>query len=272
MFHPPLEPSHRRVQLRHAPAQRPEFLSEFLGGALGERLRLLEARQALGGVVWVSQSHDRTGPGTLPAMNPAGSRWLSAALLIVARAALAQDGLAVQSPDLSVTPSAQERAAAPKRFGEARSRWWTLGAAVADDFHQTNDYNIQGAYSYFLIDDVEFVLEAAAWYFDQPGDTAYGFGPTMAFRWHFHNQDPWSVFADIGIGVLFTTDQVPDGGTSFDFTPRAGFGFTRRLNDEGTRLIGGIRWHHISNARIHGDDNNPGRDGIMLYAGVEWPF
>ena len=71
---------------------------------------------------------------------------------------------------------------------------------------------------------------------------------------------------------LFTGDDVPPDGTSINFTPRAGMGVTRALDDSGTRLMVGVRWAHISNARIEGDGENPSRDSVMGYVGVIWPF
>ena len=44
------------------------------------------------------------------------------------------------------------------------------------------------------------------------------------------------------------------------------------LSDDGTRLMLGARWHHISNGRYTGDTNNPSRDSLMLYAAVVIPF
>jgi hypothetical protein len=69
-----------------------------------------------------------------------------------------------------------------------------------------------------------------------------------------------------------STDDVPNDGTSFNFTPRLGVGFTRQLTDSGIRLEGGLRWAHISNARITGDADNPARDSAMLYVGLIFPF
>ncbi|MFN9991847.1 MAG: acyloxyacyl hydrolase, partial [Phycisphaerales bacterium] len=91
-------------------------------------------------------------------------------------------------------------------------------------------------------------------------------------RWHFLNKERMTVYADLGIGVLFTTDDVPSDGTSFNFTPRAGAGITHRLGDSANRFELGVRWAHISNARTSGDGDNPSRDSIMLYGGVIFPF
>lgn len=158
------------------------------------------------------------------------------------------------------------------RYGAEGSRWWTIGGGVANDFSDATDLNLFGAYSYFLIDDVEFSAELGAWYYAQTGDDTAGLNPNMILRWHFYNDQDWTVYADVGIGLVFTADDVPPDGTSINFTPRAGLGFTHALDDSGTRLMVGVRWAHISNARIEGDGENPSRDSVMGYVGVIWPF
>lgn len=169
------------------------------------------------------------------------------------------------------SPSAPVAPVIPE-FGAAGSRWWTLGADLSYAFNGSTDTGVHGSYSYFIARDVEFAAELGAWYFNQPGDNAAGLSASMVFRWHFINTGAWTVYADAGIGVLGATDEVPDGGTSFDLMPRAGAGFTRRLSDDGVRLQVGVRWHHVSNARIFGDGNNPARDQPLVYVGVIFPF
>lgn len=171
-------------------------------------------------------------------------------------------------------PSARE-----KRFGRAGSRWWSIGPGVANDFGDNTDINIHGIYSTFLADELEFGVEVAGWYFNQEGQDTGGISGSMIFRWHFWHwggDDGFrsTIFGDAGIGILAAFDEVPDGGTGFDFLPRLGFGYTHALTDDeaGSRLTLGVRWHHISNARIEGDARNPARDGLMLYAEVQFPF
>lgn len=157
-------------------------------------------------------------------------------------------------------------------YGAEGSTWLTVGAGWAPDFADENDFSLHLAWSQFLVKDVEFALEGAAWYFDQSEHDAFGGSASMIFRWHFVNTGDWTVFADVGVGMVASTDDVPDGGSSFNLLPRAGMGLTRRLGDDGTRLQLGLRWHHISNARIFGDGDNPARDRVMLYAGLVFPM
>jgi lipid A 3-O-deacylase len=220
---------------------------------------------------------------------------IAAAVMVLASVCFAgEDDFRVQAPALSfrAQPEAQPRPArAPdqtpgpsagekkgiKPFGTPGAEYWSLAAGAAYDFNEeATDFNIRGAYSVFIIRDVEFSLELNAWYFDQPGNDALGVNPSMDFKWHFYNGEPegspWSFFADLGIGLLVASDEVPDGGTAFDFMPKFGLGLTRKLDDAGTRLEAGIQWHHVSNARITGDEKNPGRDAPFLYVGLMWPF
>ena len=70
-------------------------------------------------------------------------------------------------------------------------------------------------------------------------------------------------------GLLFTEDNVPSNGSDFNFTPQAGLGFTFDAGDSARWLIG-LRWYHISNANSH--RSNPGRDSVMLWVGMTFPF
>ncbi len=161
------------------------------------------------------------------------------------------------------------------KFGDAESMWFTLGGGAANNGQDT-DFNIFGSLGYFIAQDVEFFGELGAWQYNQPGKDATGLNLSMVIRWHFLDTGKWTMYGDIGIGVMVSTDPVPvrDGavGTDFNFTPRLGGGVTRQISDDGTRLELGLRWAHVSNGRISGNDNNPGRDSLMLYGGIIFPF
>lgn len=186
-------------------------------------------------------------------------------------------------PEAAATPIVEPESEAPpltlrgtprKPFGRAGSEWLTFGAAAANNLGSENDFNLHAAYSQFLADELEFALEAAGWYFDQQGDDTGGVSGSMVLRWHhFHDEDfSWTMYSDVGIGLLAAFDETPRGGQEFNFLPRIGGGFTRRLNDEGARLQIGARWHHISNGRYTGDERNPSRDSVMIYAAIVIPF
>lgn len=190
------------------------------------------------------------------------------------------DGLraaAVGQPEAE-KPGAADAGEAPKAapvFGRAGpTGWLSVGTGGMHNFQDDGAGEIHVGYSRFIADELEFNLELTGWYFSQTGDDTGGISPFMNLRWHFLHDEgfDWSVFGEFGFGLLFAFDNVPDGGTGFNFLPRLGAGFTKQISDDGTRLVTGLRWQHISNGRIEGDTRNPGRDSLMFYVGVMFPF
>ncbi len=187
------------------------------------------------------------------------------------------------SPPASGAPDADPPAEAVvlPGFGSAGSHWLTVGGATAYNFDEDYDFNLHFAWSTFLVDRLEFGVEATGWYFDQAGQNTAGLSGMFTFRYHFwsgpNGDFDWSAFGDVGTGMLIGFDEVPDGGTGFNFIQRAGFGITKDLDASdgpahGARLVLGIRWHHISNGRFSGDGRNPARDSILAFVGVQWDF
>jgi len=135
-----------------------------------------------------------------------------------------------------------------------------------------NDINqLEGEWSasWFFMQNVSMDFGLSGDAFMQPGDNAGGGGASLMFRWHFLARETWSVFADAGCGMLFTNEPVPNDGGRVNFTPRAGVGGTYALSDT-VRLIGGVRWYHISNANT--GESNPGWNSLQVYGGVSLPF
>lgn len=183
---------------------------------------------------------------------------------------------APETPGESAEPDADRPG-----YGQAGTTWLTFGAAYANNFDKDHDINLHGAWSKFLADRLEFSVEAAAWYFDQEGENTVGLSGMLILRYHFwsgpQGDFDWSTFFEGGSGMLVGLDNVPDGGTGFNFIQRAGFGITKDLDssdgpNHGARLLLGLRWHHISNGRINGDGRNPARDSLLAWAGVVIEF
>lgn len=189
---------------------------------------------------------------------------------------------AVQEP----APAASAQGSQEKSlFGEAvkeKDRTWflTVGAGIAPGGNDGTHADMFVACSTFLGTGLEIQFEASGWYFDQnEDDNTAGGGFTVNLRWHCLSGayeggtgTDWTVFVDAGIGLIVSGDDVPPGGSSVNLAPRVGAGATFRLGDSSTRLVGGIRWHHMSNARSNGDAENPEFNAPMFYVGVEWPM
>lgn len=180
------------------------------------------------------------------------------------------------SPPATESGSAEAPAAAPTgEFGLPGPWYWHLGGGWAKEIAgpaEADDFNLNFTLSTFVVEDFEFLAEFRGWYFHQQDDDALGLNFNLIFRWHFLDFETWTIFADGGVGMLVSTDNVPDGGTGFNYTPQAGGGATFRLGESRSRLVVGARWNHVSNARINGEDRNPSRDGIQVYAAVQIPF
>jgi lipid A 3-O-deacylase len=159
-----------------------------------------------------------------------------------------------------------------ERFGRAGTCWYAFSAAAAGNPGEETDLAVSASLSRFVVDRVELRGELAVWVLEQPGRNPVGINPGFTLRWHAIERGPWTFFADVGAGVLITSDDVPPGGTSLNFTPGAGVGLTREIGPGGSRLEAGMRWRHVSNARIVGDERNPARDAPLLYIGIALPF
>ena len=203
-------------------------------------------------------------PASSPAAN-ANNLTATPAQPIAPSAAAASD-----ATSLSFPPKAT------RRYLDAGGLYLTLGGGVAYDFSSATDINGFAQISTFVAPRLEIGGELGGWYFDQRGQDTGGVSGSLAIKYHFIPSDlaigepddrTLTFFPEIGLGVLGAFDEVPDGGTHWNFLPRAGGGVTYAINED-ARLVAGLRWHHISNARISSNSSNPARDGLMFYVGL----
>ncbi|MDG2292716.1 MAG: acyloxyacyl hydrolase [Phycisphaerales bacterium] len=190
-----------------------------------------------------------------------------------------QDGLmedisSALEAELRISPAAFEDTEDTKTtasFGsEGSQRWALMGGWGIDVKHSSNNEMTFGAkWEYFIADGFAFAPELKMWGFFQEGEDAFGVSLDLLFEWHFIRHDTWSIYGDAGVGILGSTKNVPIDGSEFNFTPQAGLGICWDVG-EGNRWFVGVRWHHISNASLY--SNNPGRDSILVYTGLNMPF
>ncbi len=159
----------------------------------------------------------------------------------------------------------------PLPFGEAGHRRWSVQASYGVDLKRSrNQQTIAGVgLSFFVIDTVSLDFEFNGMYVDQRGDNAWAPNFAMLLRWHALMEDNWSLYLEGGAGLMYATNKVPFNGSKFNFTPQAGGGISFNINDQ-ARLFLGARWHHISNANTQ--SRNPGRDSVIGYLAVSFPF
>jgi hypothetical protein len=174
--------------------------------------------------------------------------------------------------------SQPEASSESKQMEEATNRWgkkdtwrWNLQGSYAKDVKDSSNtletYGVE--FEYFMEDNLSLDLGFFGINVDQVGPSANGFNFTLQLRWHFISKESWSMFLEGGAGLLRTTENVPTGGSKFNFTPQAGVGFSYDIGNNNRWLIG-VKWHHISNANTYA--TNPGRDSIMVWTGISFPF
>ena len=173
-----------------------------------------------------------------------------------------------QSTPTSPAPSQEPLSTA--RFGAEGTWRWQLLGGFADDFDDdAQQIQFGASLSWFFVDDLSIDFQLDGDFIDQPVDDAWGIGGTILFRWHAINTETWSIYGDFGSGLLATTVNTPAGGSSFNFTPQAGGGFSFEIAPD-VRLMVGARWYHISNANTGAE--NPGRNSLMGYVMISLPF
>ena len=85
-------------------------------------------------------------------------------------------------------------------------------------------------------------------------------------RWRSHTHGPVSIFWEIGPGISYATNEVPVGGTRFNYVFQVGGGMSYTFSS-GINLVGGLRWLHLSNNSLNGRDKNPDIQAVGIYVG-----
>lgn len=93
----------------------------------------------------------------------------------------------------------------------------------------------------------------------------YGLGVApVVWRWNFPARPSWSAFAELSMGGLWTSDDLPEGTSPVNFSAHWGGGVRLRPRGRNALLIG-YRFQHFSNGNQLG--SNPGVNSHVLIAG-----
>lgn len=115
---------------------------------------------------------------------------------------------------------------------------------------------------YFLADGFSMGIEALGYVITQrshrsgggPYETVNAFSPIAIARYHFINEQRYSVFAGAGIGGFFSGQRVPRNGYYSNLTEVAEVGANVALKDN-LYLQAAARWQHIGEFTEKGADN-----------------
>lgn len=153
----------------------------------------------------------------------------------------------------------------------ARGRWILAGYGSGTAGKSSrNVYAAHFGLGYHVIDNLSLNLEATGYFIKQAKDTG-GVGLDIVPRWHFLRGDRWSLYLDGGAGVMYTEGPLRSPGTKFNFALQGGLGMSYNFTERLIPVVG-LRWFHISNARIQGEDRNVGFDAPMIYFGFIAPY
>ena len=126
-------------------------------------------------------------------------------------------------------------------------------------------YNV--GVGYYIFKDFGLNLEAGYQRHDQRGPNADVTMLDLLLRHHLLHWGRASFFVDFGVGVSYATERTPHTGTYFNFMEEAGLGTTVQIKDH-LHFLGGVRFFHMSNARIDGPEHNPSLNAWQVYAGI----
>ncbi|HET6246736.1 MAG TPA: acyloxyacyl hydrolase [Tepidisphaeraceae bacterium] len=124
---------------------------------------------------------------------------------------------------------------------------------------------------YYVWDNFSLNAEAAGFSVQQPGPDSIITEFDLKLRHHLYNSGNFSFFVDAGGGVSYATDRTPFGGTYYNYTIQTGPGVSWKLR-QNLFLMGGVRYWHLSNARLEGPTHNPSVNALEGYVGLMFTF
>jgi hypothetical protein len=155
--------------------------------------------------------------------------------------------------------------------GQFAKGTWTF-QSYGGYFNDLGPYDVEGGFgsagfSYYFVDGMSVGLEASGYGLSQPVNNAAAGSVGLAFRHHLIDTGNSTVFVDVTGSAFEATRDVPAEGTQFNFFTTLGLGVTQHLGGK-SNLMFGVRYFHLSNANLFGDDVNPALNGVSVYVGV----
>ncbi len=169
----------------------------------------------------------------------------------------------------------EERDFAPQtrlhRFARG-ARYFSATAGTSRDSSIGRIYLTQMSIDHYIFDD--FALRTGINFGYADADRTSGGvqgGPELGLRWHFWSGDRLTTYIDGSVATVAHQHPLTERSLQFNFDLQAGLGATFQLTED-AHLKGGVRWHHLSNARVRGKSRNLGYDAPKVYLGVLWRF
>jgi lipid A 3-O-deacylase len=165
--------------------------------------------------------------------------------------------------------------ARPEDGGQEFQVWSGGGHSVAGGRGDTSVWNVGVRYGWiltrphgpgFLKGRFEYAVDAVPVFMVfQPANTSYGGGVNpLNLKWNFATRGSVAPYLELSGGTLFTTNEVPFGTSTVNFTTCAALG-THILGDAHNWSVE-LRYMHISNAGL--TVPNPGINTVQVRLGI----
>ncbi len=162
-------------------------------------------------------------------------------------------------------PAASAQAEAPPDPFAKGSRYWSVTAGTSRKPSLAWFALTQIKVSYYLVDDLAIEYGGQSGYVESERTSGGAFGgPQLGMLWHFAKKNRWSMYIEALAGGVYQQHSITPASLRFNFDLQGGGGATYRLGNT-TMVAGGMRAHHLSNARVRGRNRNMGYDASMLY-------
>jgi hypothetical protein len=130
---------------------------------------------------------------------------------------------------------------------------------------------VSAGLGYYVFDGVSLSAELTGYGISQPGEDAVAGALGVVLRHHMVEFGDESFFVDVSFAPFEASHRVPQGGTRFNFVTQSGIGWAHGLSRDSNLMLG-VRFIHLSNAQLEGNDRNPSINGISAYVGFMWRF
>ena len=146
--------------------------------------------------------------------------------------------------------------------------WTAGGKGLMGTTKDTGLWITGGRFGKFLTRKIEYDIEVVPVFMVFQHTTVYGLNVTpLLLKWNMRTSGRFIPYIEGGGGLLFTSSEVPDGTSRFNFTPQVGVGL-QLFSREKRALRTGIRYMHISNGGL--ESPNPGINTLQFLIGYEW--
>jgi hypothetical protein len=140
-----------------------------------------------------------------------------------------------------------------------------------DGNSEVDNFGVGLSNYWFLSDCFAFRTTLNATWFRNEGNDRIAGEIEVGGRWYAYDFDTWTVFWDITAGYQHGNNTVPPGGTEWNYTFSFGPGVDVPL-DEHSAILGGVTFHHFSNALGRENDRNPSQNDARVWLGYGWTW